>query len=84
MKASETIFDGLEHVIAMADVAFVEKRPNGALVIMKQTYWSSEAGEWANACYLPQVEYEQFVRSYGRYRNEIDAPLELREGAQPR
>lgn len=82
-KPSETIFSSTNHMIAMPDVAFVEKqhdnhgRGHGAMVVMKHTRWDPETGCWANACYLAQDEYESFSQAYCSYRNEIDGVADL-------
>lgn len=86
-KASETIFSGTDHIIAMADVAFIERQfdgkrnPYGGMVVMKQSHWNSEIDSWDAACYLSQPEFESFVKAWSYFRYEIDEPADIRPDA---
>lgn len=85
-KISESIFDGKNVVIPMADVQHVEKKyhtcnlANGAKkgdlmgsnIITKHTSWDSEADYWANPIWLNAEETENFLKVWCFYRYELE------------
>lgn len=83
----ESIFDGEDCVIPMADVSFVEKHWikdylkgeektkhnwHGLTLIMKHTVYDMTADTWANNAYLSRAEGEKFLKAWCIYRNEIE------------
>ncbi|MHB9144673.1 MAG: hypothetical protein ACYC5Y_04980 [Symbiobacteriia bacterium] len=74
-RATETIFDGPEHIIPMAEVVFVERHTSiaGAFrAILKGTTWNAEVGDYNNAAYVPPGEAPSFLEAWTRYRSEVD------------
>lgn len=75
--ATETIFDGSESIIPLADVVFIERRKRPGYegdvnVILKGTTYNQEMGDYNNAAYLRQDEANAFLRAWCHYRSEID------------
>ncbi len=75
--ATETIFNGSESIIPMADVVFIsrDKRPGyiGAVtVVLKGSTYNPELGDYNNALWLRKEEADVFLKSWCQYRSEVD------------
>lgn len=84
-KVSESIFDGDNCIIPMADVSFIEKRwiktPtegktkqnwDGLIIVMKHSFWDMEADTWAHNAYLGKEEGKRFLQCWCFYRHEVE------------
>ena len=72
-KVSESIFDGTEKVIPMANVQHIIKLNDGSCnIITKHTRWDKENDCWDNPIFLDSVEAEQFMKAWTTYRFELE------------
>ncbi|MBL4904251.1 MAG: hypothetical protein JKY62_16635 [Desulfocapsa sp.] len=80
-KVSESIFSGKTHVIPMADVCYLQrqkqlplsKKPAPVWVIMKDSKYDYENGDWHNAPFLLAEEAASFTRCWCDYRAELES-----------
>lgn len=75
--ATETIFDGPEHIIPMADVVYIrrDQRPgytDAVTVVLKGTTYNPEIGDYNNALWLGREEAASFLQAWCQYRSEVD------------
>lgn len=77
-KISESIFDGNQFVIPMAEVSHFEKYKdtsgliNRILVIMKHSKWNEENQQMEPNIYLDGDQSLSFQKSWCFYRSEIE------------
>ena len=84
-KASESIFDGLDNIIPMADVSHIQRHwysgdkertkhnYRGLIVVTKHTTWDKETDNFANNIYISAgKEAESFLECWCHYRYEIE------------
>jgi hypothetical protein len=82
-KVTESIFDGLTHIIPMANVSFIKRhwlrgvaRTNphqGLIVVMRDTTYNAEIDDYNNSIYLDGVEAKEFLRCWCVYRSELES-----------
>jgi len=87
MSISESIFSGKTHIIPLADVQHVEKEVWGGTETFGQTtcvgrernrytvitnHTIKKDGKWINPIILPHFEGAQFMKSWCRYRYELE------------
>ena len=75
-RPTESIYDGGDLVIALADVQHVERlhgHNEGAIwVITKHTTWSTEMDTWNNPIFIDAAHAEGFLRAWCAFRGEVD------------
>lgn len=84
-KVTKNIFNGLTHVIPMADVSHVQRHwfssdtdrtkdnCRGLVVVMKHTTWNQEIDYYNNNPYLEQEEAKEFLKCWYKYRSEVES-----------
>jgi len=82
---TESIYNGSEVIIALADVQHIEKHPKnsipGIFVITSHTKWNFDRDLWENAIWISEPEATQFRSAWCRYRSELEADtLEVSNG----
>ena len=82
-EVTESIFDGIEHIIPLADVQHIERywsikdkhdkiNCSGIIIITKHTTWNFEHDRWENGIYLGKKEAENFLKVWSYYRYELE------------
>lgn len=74
---SESIFDGKNVIVPMADVNHIEKRDGGILVIMNGTRWNFVNDTWDGGVWIGEVDDQskEFLKSWCYYRYEVDIKI---------
>jgi hypothetical protein len=84
-RVTETIFDGKEYVIPMADVSHVQRSFHqhdtvdgdkcgdflGITIITKHTTWNPDGG-YHNSIWMTGEDAQEFLRAWCNYRHELD------------
>ena len=84
-KVTESIFDGKNHVIPLAQVSYLEKdnreEYDGIKVIMKSSQYKMREG-WGHVPYLQDEEKDNFVKIWNHYRYEVEGGKETFAGPE--
>jgi len=73
-NVTDSIYSGVDFIIPMADVCFIEKKIDGALfVIMNGSTWNAGFDNYNNAVYMTKSEAERFLKCWYRYRHELES-----------
>lgn len=81
-KVSESIWNGKNEIIPMADVQHIQKHHSsgGIIVITKNTRWDMEADTWANGIWLNKEDGDSFKKEWCFYRHELEGGREAFKG----
>jgi len=71
---TESIYNGKNVIIPLADVQHVEtSNPLGLVIVTKHTRWDFEKDNWANNIWIGNDEAAEFKRAWFQYRSELEA-----------
>lgn len=74
---TESIFNGSNVIVALADVQHIEKWDKnsvpGIFVVTRHTRWDRDRDGWANAIWISDPEAATFRAAWCRYRSELEA-----------
>lgn len=74
---TESIYNGSEVIVALADVQHIEKHPKnsipGIIVVTSHTKWNFDRDLWENGIWISEPEATQFRSAWCRYRSELEA-----------
>ena len=75
-KISESIYQDAEVIIPLAEVQYLQKMPDGGIVvILSGTTWNPDLESWNNSAYIEPDRAEGFIRAWCFYRHEADGPF---------
>jgi len=69
---TESIFNGEDCVIPMADVGYCSKYANGNFFVVIKGWVNDKFGAPSNEIFLPKEESKKFLEAWKRYRHEVD------------
>ena len=87
-KVSESLFDGLNHVIPMLDVSHIQRHwyssdkertkdnYRGIYVVTKHSTWDLSSDSYHNAAYIPAGdEAKDFLACWCTFRSELESEI---------
>ena len=71
---TESIFDGKNVIVPLADVQHIEKRELGIKVITNKTKWDYSMSCWENNIWIGNEDHQaqEFLSAWCRYRYELE------------
>lgn len=71
---TESIYSSTNVIVPLADVQHIETGNDlGLVVVTKHTRWDNDAGGWANAIWIDDIQATAFKAAWRRYRAELEA-----------
>lgn len=78
-KISESIYNGKNAIIPLADVQHIEPKELGLVVVTRNTVWDIVTDNWSNNIWIDNSEADYFKNAWCRYRRELESLSEHEE-----